>query len=77
MDSFDPTRRRFLQGSAAALALTAPFSGLLAARERVAPRLVPTACQATGLELLELPPGCEYRSFGWKGEPGAIHSARA
>jgi secreted PhoX family phosphatase len=69
MAPFDPARRRFLQGSAAALALTAPFSGLLAARERAAPRLVPTACQATGLELLELPPGCEYRSFGWKGEP--------
>ena len=31
--------------------------------------LVPVADQATGLELIKLPPGFEYTTYGWSGDP--------
>ena len=77
-------RRAFLQGAAAAGAgvlLGGPFSALAARSASAAParprksagagygRLRPTRDQTTGLELLLLPRGFEYMSFGWTGEP--------
>ena len=76
-------RRAFLQGAAAAGAgvlLGGPFSGLAARSASAAPakprksagagygQLRPTRDRTTGLELLLLPRGFEYMSFGWTGE---------
>jgi secreted PhoX family phosphatase len=79
------SRRSFLQGAlatGAGAALSGPFSAL-AARAAVAapgqaakkPRgsgygpLLPVKDQTTGLELLLLPRGFEYLSFGWTNDP--------
>ena len=69
-------RRRFLQGAlgaGAGLALTSPFAALGArAAGAVAGAgygpLAPVRDQATGLELLRLPRGFEYTSFGWRND---------
>ena len=72
------TRRGFMQGAAAlgAASLALPFgewTRKLGARELPRAsgfgRLRPTRDEATGLELLELPEGFRYTSFGWAGEP--------
>ena len=77
-------RRAFLQTAAAAgigVALGGPFSALAARTAAAAPGkdkksdgadygpLRPTRDQTTGLELLLLPRGFEYLSFGWTGDP--------
>jgi uncharacterized protein len=76
-------RRRFLQGAlgaaGAGLALTGPFTafGARAAGARGAAGaagagygpLFPVRDQTTGLELLRLPRGFEYMSFGWRNDP--------
>ncbi len=71
-------RRGFLKTSAGAL-LAAPLGSLYArqavAQGRMAPvaspygPVRPVADQATGLELLQLPEGFTYQSFGWAGDP--------
>ena len=73
-------RREFLAslgGWAAAVALTSlnarTVRGESTRSEGYGP-LQPTADEATGLELLKLPPGFRYRSFGWTGEPLACGS---
>lgn len=64
----DPRRRQLLlAGLAAGAAGALPWRGLLAAA--VEPTLAPAADRTTGLPLLELPPGFEYLSFGWTGDP--------
>ncbi len=66
-------RRLWLTTTAASLgslSLTGTFRHLLHAaesRRRVA--LQPTRDDASGLTLLHLPEGFQYRSFGWTGEP--------
>lgn len=72
-------RRRFLKTglvTAGGLALAGPFSALTARAAAAAPitgggygPLAPVADQTTGLELLKLPQGFEYMSFGWTGDP--------
>jgi uncharacterized protein len=75
-------RRRFLQGAlgaGAGLALTSPFTALGARAAGAGPAgrptaggygpLVPVRDQTTGLELLLLPSGFEYMSFGWTNDP--------
>ena len=75
-------RRRFLQGAlgaSAGLALTSPFTALGARAAGAGPADRPTAAgygpllpvrdQTTGLELLLLPRGFEYTSFGWTNDP--------
>lgn len=73
-------RRAFIQGGTAIMATAAvagPLQSLMARRARgesvaVASPYgdpVPTADKETGLELLKLPPGFKYRSFGWTGDP--------
>jgi secreted PhoX family phosphatase len=75
-------RRRFLQGAlgaGAGLALASPFTALgarAAGASAAAPiagpgygPLVPVPDQTTGLELLRLPRGFEYMSFGWRNDP--------
>ncbi len=73
----DPSRRRVLHGIAtgSAALLAAPAGRLLAAAGRsegivtgYGP-LAPCKDLATGLPLLELPPGFSYRTFGWTGSP--------
>jgi len=64
----DLRRRRLLASGLAASALGAlPWRGLLAAVARLP--LAAAADRSTGLPLLELPPGFEYLSFGWAGDP--------
>jgi hypothetical protein len=74
------TRRGILKGSAglAALAALGPLEALGARSAGAAPMskattsaygpLVPAKDQATGLELLALPKGFEYISYGWTGD---------
>jgi len=74
------TRRHFLKSGAATAAggalLGGPFQGLVARAAGAAPggkiagygTLSPTADQSTGLDLLALPAGFRYWSFGWTGE---------
>jgi uncharacterized protein len=72
------SRRRFLHGAlgtGAGLALAGPFAALGARTAGAAPARMPTGVgygplapaidQTTGLELLLLPQGFEYMSFGW------------
>ena len=70
------SRRGFLQASAAvgSWSVALSFDALMqraafAAERRSAGPLVPTADETTGLELLKLPSGFRYLSFGWKGDP--------
>jgi uncharacterized protein len=82
--SIDRSRRQMIKGSAAAMALGATGTlGALYSRQamaagdptRLAPipspygALAPVNDLATGLPLLQLPPGFRYRSFGWSGDP--------
>lgn len=75
-------RRSFLRGSAAVAVGTAaasiPFEALAARTASAAPAkfdfggygpLAPVKDQATGLELLKLPRGFEYISYGWTNDP--------
>jgi secreted PhoX family phosphatase len=75
------SRRGFLRGAAAAAAgaaTFAPFDALAARTARAAVSkkafsvdygpLFPAVDQTTGLELLQLPRGFEYMSFGWTGD---------
>ncbi|GAB2620944.1 alkaline phosphatase PhoX [Novilysobacter erysipheiresistens] len=83
MDQLDLPRRQLLKGGVAAMAVGAIGSlGALHSRQalaandptRLAPianpygPLAPVADRATGLELLQLPPGFSYESFGWSGD---------
>lgn len=71
-------RHGFLGTSAAAL-LAAPLGGLYGrqapAQGRMEPitspygPVGPVADQTTGLQLLQLPEGFTYQSFGWAGDP--------
>jgi len=81
-DSFSPARRRLLQGSGALAA--ARFTGVMGALHAqnalaatgkqtvsaVSPYgpIAPVNDLATGLPLLQLPPGFSYRSHGWTGD---------
>lgn len=73
-------RRTFLKGGAllfGGLALSFPLQALMARKSYAASAAipspygepVPTADNNTGLELIKLPPGFEYWSFGWTGDP--------
>ena len=66
-----PSRRTFLQ-SAGAFAALGAFRGRLIAGDDTASGgygpLSPVADEATGLELLHLPEGFTYRTFGWTGD---------
>lgn len=74
-------RRAFLRGGAAAfggLAIGASLGGLTASKafagsgtipSPYGPNLIPTPDEATGLPLIQLPPGFRYMSFGWTGDP--------
>lgn len=72
-------RRALLRGAAAAAAASVPFQALAARTAAAAPAklefdagygpLRPVRDQATGLELLQLPRGFEYISYGWTGDP--------
>ncbi len=78
--SFNPARRSLLRGGAAAAAI--PFVGALeafgarrahagsAASSIVGPygRIRPVKDHSTGLELLQLPAGFNYKSFSWTGD---------
>ena len=65
-------RRDFVKGSSVVAASTALAS--LSAKAATLPfsssygPLKPKACKATGLELLALPDGFEYTSYGWTGQ---------
>ena len=69
------SRRRFLKRAALAggAAITVPLQGLWRRAEAAEAAgygpLRPTADGATGLNLLELPDGFRYVSFGWTGDP--------
>ncbi|AOS81858.1 MULTISPECIES: PhoX family protein [Hydrogenophaga] len=81
-DSFSPARRRLLQGSGALAA--ARFTGVMGAlyaqnalaatgKQTVSAAspygaIAPVNDLATGLPLLQLPPGFSYRSHGWTGD---------
>src|SRR5262245_27217760 len=72
-------RRAFLKTgfvAAGGLALAGPFGALAARVAAAAPNrdggygpLAPAVDQTTGLELLKLPRGFDYMSFGWTGDP--------
>lgn len=73
-------RRTFLKGGAllfGGLALSWPLQQFMARRAYAASTPiaspygdpVPTPDNATGLNLIKLPPGFEYWSFGWTGDP--------
>jgi uncharacterized protein len=75
-----PDRRTFLKGGAllfGGLALSWPLQQFMARKAYAASTPiaspygapVPTADNATGLNLIKLPPGFEYWSFGWTGDP--------
>jgi uncharacterized protein len=73
------SRRDFLRVSAAALgsfAVPGTFGAVLARAAEGAPRetrgygpLSPVKDESTGLELLKLPPGFRYLSYGWRRDP--------
>ncbi|MFG2025322.1 alkaline phosphatase PhoX [Streptomyces sp. NPDC048825] len=73
--SSGPERRTLLRGAAVAAAASVPFQALAARTAAAAPvklefdagygPLSPVKDQATGLELLQLPRGFEYISYGW------------
>lgn len=77
------TRRRLLQGGGALAATRfAGLMGALQAQQALAAAgkqmvsatspygdIAPVDDQATGLPLLQLPPGFSYRSYGWAGDP--------
>ena len=80
--AMSPSRRNLLKGMAGASAL--PFVGAFAAlhaREALAANgatalvdspygpIAPVNDLATGLPLLQLPPGFSYKSYGWRGDP--------
>ncbi|PJE95338.1 phosphatase [Streptomyces carminius] len=72
-------RRSLLRGTAAAAAAGLPFQALTARTAAAVPAkfdhdpgygpLRPVKDQATGLELLALPRGFEYLSYGWTNDP--------
>ncbi len=72
-------RRAFLRGGAGligGLAIATTLQGLFPQRANACVQVtgpygapVPTADQATGLNLLQLPPGFSYRSYGWQFDP--------
>ncbi|MCP9986002.1 PhoX family protein [Streptomyces sudanensis] len=72
-------RRSLLRGAAVAAAASVPFQALAARTATAAPAklefdagygpLRPVRDQATGLELLQLPRGFEYVSYGWTNDP--------
>ena len=72
-------RRAFLRGGAALFggaALAGPLQGLMARQAMAAGPIAspygpiaPVADENTGLELLQLPEGFKYWSFGWTGDP--------
>jgi secreted PhoX family phosphatase len=68
-------RRNFLGGTAAAATAAVALQNFMARRANAGPIVspygapVPTADMNTGLDLLKLPPGFEYWSFGWTGDP--------
>lgn len=75
-----PDRRTFLKGGAllfGGLAMSWPLQQFMARRAYAASTPidgpygtpVPTADNATGLNLIKLPPGFEYWSLGWTGDP--------
>lgn len=74
MNAIQPAvnRRDFVKGGSVVAASTALAS--LSAKAATLPfsssygPLTPTACKATGLELLALPEGFEYTSYGWTGQ---------
>ncbi|MCK9902310.1 PhoX family protein [Frankia sp. Cpl3] len=79
-----PQRRGLLKGAAVlgGAALAGPFSSLSTRIASAAPirgggygPLYPAADRTTGLELLRLPRGFEYMSFGWTGDPMTDGSA--
>lgn len=72
-----PSRRHLLKGGAGALLALSPLGQAFARaaaqveggiRSAGYGPLRPVADEATGLELLQLPEGFSYRSFGWAGE---------
>lgn len=73
--SNNPTRRGMLVKSAAALGVSAVGVSLYAFRDRLFGRtggygkLMPAKDEATGLELIQLPKGFRYTSFGWTKDP--------
>lgn len=86
IDAQMPSRRRMLQGSAGLLAANGLLGslGLLASRQALAATgkqmvsapspygsVAPVLDGSTGLPLLALPEGFEYKSFGWTGDPMA------
>lgn len=86
MSQFSLPRRKILAGSAAlaAASVTGTLGALYSRRLvasgdplRFAPvpspygPIAPVADASTGLELLQLPPGFSYSSFGWTGDPMA------
>jgi uncharacterized protein len=70
------SRRQFLRSSLGAMAVAAPFHALLESTAHGAVRrtspgygpLAPVKDDVTGLELLRLPEGFRYTSYGWAGE---------
>lgn len=68
----DPTRRRFLRSAVLAPTVGTVFHRLSQATasdtKQTDPNLRPAEDLATGLPLLNLPPGFTYRSFGWTGD---------
>ncbi|PYE83970.1 PhoX family protein [Pseudoroseicyclus aestuarii] len=79
MTGFDQMNRRgFLKGTTGAL-LAAPLGGLYVRQAMAQGRMMPIASpygpvrpvadRTTGLELLQLPEGFSYQSFGWAGDP--------
>ncbi|EMI18795.1 protein containing DUF839, bacterial [Rhodopirellula maiorica SM1] len=76
-DARSHERRRFIQQatlSLGSLAITTPFQSLLAAapEHRASAgfgELRPVKDNSTGLELLKLPEGFQYSTFGWTGDP--------
>lgn len=86
LDNPLPTRRRMLQGSASLIAANGVLGslGLLASRQAMAATgkqmvsavspygpIAPVLDGSTGLPLLALPEGFEYKSYGWTGDPMA------
>lgn len=72
------SRREFLRRSAASVGIGATFAAVNVRLSRGGERdllssgyggLRPVADETTGLELLRLPEGFRYRSFGWVGDP--------
>lgn len=78
MSSISLISRRSLLSGTAASAIALPFAGLYTRRAEALTRLEPIASpygpvspvadQTTGLDLLQLPEGFTYQSFGWSGD---------